>query len=110
MKLFQIELFIAARVKKVLGLPFGKVERKIVIMILWWSEMPVSKAVDLIKRFGMFVIILSIFVGYPSCGKLVSWWAVLIGKTHKKFVIESYARLYSNHQAKHNFSTKCYGK
>ena len=31
-------------------------------------------------------------------------------KTHKNFVIEYYRRLYSNHQAKHNFCTKCYKK
>ena len=70
--------------------------------------MPVSKAIDFIKHFGMFVIIWSMFVGVSPLYQV--GFLMRCSKTHKNFVIEYYRRLYSNHQAKHNFCTKCYKK
>ena len=96
---------------------FANIEQRIAMIILWWSEISVSEAIDFIKRFGMFVIIWSMPVGiFPlqqvgflirysnkkDSHKLCNW--VLSG------AMLCQIGCMSNHQAKQNFWTRCYIK
>ena len=68
--------------------------QSLVITILWWSEMPVSKAIDFIRCFAMLGIIRLLLVGVSPLQQVGFLMRCSIGKTHWNFVIECYHRLH----------------
>ena len=70
---------------------FANIEQKIVMIISWWSEMPVSQAIDFVSEcllsYGQCLL------GYSPCSKMVFWSGIQIKKTHINFVIEYYQGL-----------------